>query len=56
MKIAKLEAFPVRVPYKLTEKSSLIARDGVTDVIVKLTSDDGLVGWGKSKASPATMA
>jgi L-alanine-DL-glutamate epimerase-like enolase superfamily enzyme len=47
MKIAKLEAFPVRVPYKLTEKSSLIARDGVTDVIVKLTSDDGLVGWGE---------
>ena len=47
MKIAKLEALPVRVPYKLTEESSLIARDGVTDVIVKVTSEDGLVGWGE---------
>src|SRR5262249_31939321 len=47
MKVDKLEAIPVRVPYKLTEKSSLIARDGETDVIVKLTSDDGLVGWGE---------
>ena len=27
--------------------SSLIARGGVTDVIVKLTADNGLVGWGE---------
>lgn len=47
MRIARIEAFPVRVPYRLTEKSSLIARDGVTDVIVKATSDNGLVGWGE---------
>ncbi|MBV9522631.1 MAG: mandelate racemase/muconate lactonizing enzyme family protein [Alphaproteobacteria bacterium] len=47
MKVARLETFPVRVPYKHTERSSLIARGGVTDVIVKLTMDDGLVGWGE---------
>jgi glucarate dehydratase len=47
MKVAKLEAFPVRVAYKRVESSSLINRDGVTDVIVKLTADNGLIGWGE---------
>jgi glucarate dehydratase len=47
MKIAKLEAIPVRIPYKRIEASSLIARGGVTDVLVKITADNGLVGWGE---------
>ena len=47
MRIAALEIFPVRVPYRHAEISSLVARDGVTDVIVKLTADNGLVGWGE---------
>lgn len=48
MKIAKLEFTPVSVPYTHREVSSLINRDGVTDIIVKATTDDGLVGWGES--------
>src|SRR5579871_774024 len=48
MKIVKFESFPVRVLYRHVEKSSVIARSGVTDVIVKLTADDGLVGWGET--------
>lgn len=47
MRIAKFEAFPARVAYKRVEESSLIARAGVADVIVKLTADNGLVGWGE---------
>ncbi|MGH6934512.1 MAG: mandelate racemase/muconate lactonizing enzyme family protein [Dongiaceae bacterium] len=47
MKIVKLEAIPVRIPYKRVEASSLIARGGVADVLVKLTTEDGLVGWGE---------
>jgi L-alanine-DL-glutamate epimerase-like enolase superfamily enzyme len=47
MKIVSLEAIPVRIPYKRVEASSLIARGGITDVLVKVTSDDGLVGWGE---------
>jgi L-alanine-DL-glutamate epimerase-like enolase superfamily enzyme len=47
MKIAKLETFVVRIPYKRVETSSLINRGGVTDVIVKLTTDEGIVGWGE---------
>jgi glucarate dehydratase len=48
MKVARLEAIPVSVPYTHREVSSLIARDGVSDVLVKVTTDDGLVGWGEA--------
>lgn len=48
MKIAALETIPVSVPYTHREVSSQVARDGVSDVIVKLTTDEGLVGWGEA--------
>jgi L-alanine-DL-glutamate epimerase-like enolase superfamily enzyme len=48
MKIAEFEAFPVTIPYRRVEQSSVIARSGVTDVIIKLTADNGLVGWGET--------
>ena len=56
MKIAKLEAIPVRIPYKRIETSSLIARGGVADVLVKVTTEDGPRWLGRvhthSAASP----
>jgi L-Ala-D/L-Glu epimerase len=48
MKIERLQTFVVSVPYLHDEVSSRIHRGGVTDVIVKLTTDDGAVGWGES--------
>jgi L-alanine-DL-glutamate epimerase-like enolase superfamily enzyme len=48
VKIAKVESIPVSVPYTHREVSSQVARDGVSDVLVKLTTDDGLVGWGEA--------
>jgi glucarate dehydratase len=48
MKIKNLEFIPVSVPYTHREVSSLVNRDGVTDIIVKATTDDGLIGWGES--------
>ncbi len=48
MKIATVETIPVSVPYRHREISSQVARDGVSDVLVKLTADDGLVGWGEA--------
>ncbi|MCH2572492.1 MAG: mandelate racemase/muconate lactonizing enzyme family protein [Planctomycetes bacterium] len=48
MKITKLETFTVSVPYQHTEVSSRVHRDGVTDVLVKLSTDSGLIGWGES--------
>ncbi|MGH9425292.1 MAG: hypothetical protein ACRD2L_03180, partial [Terriglobia bacterium] len=48
MKISQLQFIPVSVPYTHREISSQIRRDGVSDVIVKATTDEGLIGWGES--------
>jgi glucarate dehydratase len=48
MKISKLEFIPINIPYTHREVSSQVNRDGVSDVIVKATTDDGLVGWGEA--------
>ena len=48
MKIDKIEFIPVSVPYKLIEKSSRVYRSGVSDIIVKISTDDGIVGWGEA--------
>lgn len=48
MRVSKLAATIVSVPYRETEFSSRVGRDGVTDVLVRLETDTGLVGWGES--------
>ena len=48
MKIETVQTIPVSVPYRHREVSSQVARDGVSDVLVKVTTDDGLVGWGEA--------
>src|SRR5262245_4944949 len=48
MKIATIDFIPVSVPYTHREVSSQVRRDGVSDVLVKAVTDDGLVGWGES--------
>jgi L-alanine-DL-glutamate epimerase-like enolase superfamily enzyme len=48
MKISAIDTWIVSVPYTHRENSAQVNRDGVTDVIVKVTTDDGLVGWGES--------
>lgn len=48
MKVTKLETFIVNVRYLHDEVSARIVRSGVTEVIVRLTADNGLVGWGES--------
>jgi len=48
MKIAKIEPMIVSVPYQHREHSSRVQRDGVTAVLVRLETDNGLVGWGES--------
>src|SRR5580692_2125814 len=50
MKITNLEFIPVSVPYTVREVSSIVNRDGVTDIIVKATTDDGIIGWGESSS------
>jgi L-alanine-DL-glutamate epimerase-like enolase superfamily enzyme len=48
VKIATVETIPVSIPYRRRELSSQVARDGVSDVLVKLTTDEGLTGWGEA--------
>lgn len=52
MKIVALDAWTVSVPYLHDEISSRVARGGVTDTIVRLTADNGLVGWGECTSGP----
>lgn len=56
MRIARLETFIVSVPYRHEEVSSRVQRGGVTDTIVKLTADNGLVGWGESTSGPDAVS
>ena len=56
MKIVGLETFPVSIAYSHMERSSRVNRGGVTDVVVKLTTDDGLVGWGESCSGADTAS
>src|SRR5579872_6704265 len=48
MRIAAMEVTPVSVAYTHRENSAQVNRDGVTDVVVKLVTDDGRIGWGES--------
>jgi L-alanine-DL-glutamate epimerase-like enolase superfamily enzyme len=52
MKIVRLDAWTVSVPYRHAEISSRVHRDGVTDTIVRLETDEGLVGWGECTSGP----
>src|SRR5690242_2061385 len=56
MRIARMDVWPVSVPYTHRESSSQVQRDGVTDVIVRLTTDDGLEGWGESCSGADTTS
>ena len=55
MKIAKLEFFPLSIPYTHREISSQVNRDGVSDIVIKATTSDGLIGWGEA-CSGANLA
>jgi glucarate dehydratase len=52
MRIAKLETWIVSVPYRHVEVSRRVQRAGVTDTIIRLTADNGLVGWGECPSGP----
>ena len=56
MKISRLETWTLSVPYLHDEISSRVARSGVTDTIVRLTADNGLVGWGECTSGPNAVS
>lgn len=48
MKVVALDAIPASIPYTHREVSSQVNRDGVTDVLVRIETDEGYVGWGEA--------
>ena len=50
MKIIRCQVTPANVAYEHREISSQVERDGVTAGVVRLETDDGLVGWGETSA------
>lgn len=48
MKVTSITVTPVSIPYLHREVSSVVQRDGVSDILVRVETDDGLVGWGES--------
>ncbi len=56
MKVALVEPIVANVPYRHREVSSIVARDGVTDILVRVTTDDGLVGWGEATSGSDTAS
>lgn len=47
-KILSIETIPVSIPYYHQENSYQVNRDGVSDIVIKITTDDGVIGWGES--------
>lgn len=54
MKITKVDIIPVRARYHGREQSAVVDIAGVCNVLVRLASDDGLVGWGEAAAAAST--
>ena len=48
MQISNFELFPISVPYLHDERSSRVHRGGVTAIAIRLSTDDGHVGWGEA--------
>src|SRR5690242_5782855 len=56
MKIVQFETYPLSIAYSQVEHSSRVHRGGVSDVVVKLTADNGLIGWGESCSGADTAS
>ena len=56
MKIVSLDSYAVSIPYSHAERSARVQRGGVSDVVVKLTTDTGLTGWGESCSGADTAS
>jgi L-alanine-DL-glutamate epimerase-like enolase superfamily enzyme len=54
MKVRSVAAIPASIPYTHRENSAVVARDGVSDVVIRVEAEDGSVGWGESCAGADT--
>lgn len=55
-KIVSVTATPASIPYLHTELSSVVSRQGVTDVVIKVITESGDVGWGEACSGADTRS
>ena len=51
MKITNLEVYELKVPFSIGIKSSsadFLKQDGMDFCVIKIETDDGIIGWGLS--------
>jgi L-Ala-D/L-Glu epimerase len=56
VKVRSVQAIPASIPYSHRELSYQVARDGVSDVVVRIETDDGAMGWGESCSGADTAS
>ncbi|MCP4307546.1 MAG: mandelate racemase/muconate lactonizing enzyme family protein [bacterium] len=47
-RIAEMDVIPVNMYYTHRERSAIVSRPGITETLVKVTLENGMVGWGES--------
>lgn len=56
MRITDLRTIPASIAYLHVEHSSRVYRGGVTNVVVRLETDSGLIGWGEACSGADTAS
>jgi L-alanine-DL-glutamate epimerase-like enolase superfamily enzyme len=56
VRIRSVTAIPASIGYQHREVSYQVARDGVTDVVIRVEAEDGTVGWGESCSGADTAS
>lgn len=47
-RIAEMETIPINAYYTHQERSAIVSRAGITEVLVKITLENGMIGWGEA--------
>ncbi|MCJ8323425.1 MAG: mandelate racemase/muconate lactonizing enzyme family protein [Rhizobiales bacterium] len=47
-RIADMEILPINAYYTHRERSAIVSRPGITETLIKITLENGLIGWGES--------
>jgi len=56
MKVMQIDIYTIALPFIHTERWSTGGRKGCANVVLKLTTDDGLVGWGETSGGSGGSA
>lgn len=52
MKITAVEIYSLKIPFKKPLKVSIGVIEGADNVVIRMVTDSGLVGWGEASPCP----